>query len=102
SGARMVRTDPKYGNIYDNFNTEFEWPNGVRIDSKCRQWEGASYRVSERIVGTKGTADPSSEIFGENPWKYEGDFKMRDAYVEEHRVLVDAIRNSKKYNELER
>jgi predicted dehydrogenase len=102
SGGRLVRDEEKYGNVYDHFDVEFEYANGVRIASMCRQWEGGSRRVGERIVGTKGTSDPSTEIWGANAWKYEGDFDMKDAYVQEHADLVASIRKNEPLNELER
>src|SRR2546421_5477566 len=32
-GGRQVRTDPAYGYVYDHFDVEFEYPNGVRINN---------------------------------------------------------------------
>lgn len=100
SGGRLVRDEDKYGNVYDHFDVEFEYPNGVRITSMCRQWEGGSRRIGERVVGTKGTADPNFEIFGENAWKYEGAVDMRQAYVQEHTDLINSIRDNEPLNEL--
>ncbi len=51
-GGRAVR---KNGNIYDHFAVEFEYPKGIRIFSMCRQMPGCSERISENVVGTKGT-----------------------------------------------
>ena len=53
-GGRQVRTAPEYGNIFDHFAVEFEYPNGVRVASQCRQIKGCADRVEEKIVGTKG------------------------------------------------
>ncbi|MCJ7486425.1 MAG: Gfo/Idh/MocA family oxidoreductase, partial [Candidatus Aminicenantes bacterium] len=36
-GGRQVRTAPEYGNIFDHFAVEFEYPNGARVMSMCRQ-----------------------------------------------------------------
>jgi len=55
-GGRQARTRPEFGNIYDHFAVEYEYPNGVRAISLCRQTQGAAERVEERIVGTKGVA----------------------------------------------
>ncbi len=100
SGSRFVRTDPKYGNVYDNFNVEFEYENGVRTTSMCRQWEGASFRVGERLVGTKGTADPNGEIMGASAWKFDDKgIDRRQAYVDEHTDLINSIRAGKPLNE---
>jgi len=57
TGGRAVRTDPKYGNIYDHFNTVYEFENGVKCFSSCRQWENSSTDVSDFAYGTKGIAE---------------------------------------------
>ena len=60
-GGRQVRTGEEYGNIFDHFAVEYEYPDGVRVLSMCRQIKGSSDRVSEHLVGTKGTADPKGD-----------------------------------------
>jgi len=96
-GGREVRKDPEYGNIFDHFAIEFEYPNGVRVASYCRQTEGCAERVEERIVGTKGVAFGYGEIKGEKPWKFEGEDP--NPYVREHADLVASIRGGKPLNE---
>lgn len=47
-----------YGNIYDHMNSDFEYPNGVRLTSHCRQYpQGLHRNVSDLIVGTKGKSN---------------------------------------------
>jgi predicted dehydrogenase len=96
-GGRQVRTAPEYGNIFDHFAVEYEYPNGVRVASYCRQTKGAAERVEERIVGTKGVAFGYGEIKGEKPWKFEGE--EINPYVQEHTDLVASIRSGKPLNE---
>jgi len=96
-GGRQVRTDKAYGNIYDHFAIEFEYENGARIFSMCRQYRGATHRVSERVVGTKGTADPKGVIEGASPYRHQG--RSRDPYVQEHANLIASIRGGKYLNE---
>jgi len=96
-GGREVRKAPEYGNIYDHFAVEFEYPNGVRVASYCRQTEGCADRVEERIIGTKGTAFGYGEIKGEKPWTFEG--PEPDPYVQEHADLVASIRAGTPLNE---
>jgi predicted dehydrogenase len=96
-GGRQVRVAPEYGNIFDHFFVEFEYPNGVRVASVCRQTKGCAERVEERIVGTKGVALSSGEIRGEKPWKFEE--KEIDPYVLEHVDLIASIRDGKVLNE---
>jgi predicted dehydrogenase len=99
-GGRQVRVAPQYGNIFDHFAVEFEYPNGVRVSSMCRQTKGCNDRVEERIVGTKGVAWSTSNatrITGEKPWTFEGD--EINPYVQEHIDLIASIRAGKPLNE---
>jgi len=99
-GGRQARTQPQYGNIYDHFAVEYEYPNGARVLSMCRQTEGCSSRVSERVVGTKGSAytdGSNASIEGPNAYKYEG--KSPSPYVQEHADLIASIRQGKPLNE---
>lgn len=99
-GGRQVRTDPSYGHIFDHFGIEFEYPNGARIFSMCRQQEGTPSRVGEHIVGTKGTTDGHSKIEGETNWTYEGEDV--NPYVQEHADLIASIRAGEPLNEGQR
>ncbi len=96
-GGRQARTGPEYGNIYDHFAVEFEYPNGVRVLSMCRQIPGCADRIEERVVGTKGVAFGYGEIKGENPWKFEGE--EPSPYVQEHADLISSIRRGQPLNE---
>jgi len=96
-GGRQVRVAPEYGNVFDHFAVEFEYANGVRVTSLCRQTKGCAERVEERIVGTKGVALSSGEIRGEKPWKFTA--KERNPYVLEHVDLIASIRSGKPLNE---
>ena len=94
-GGRAVRT---LGNIYDHFAVEFEYPRGVRVESLCRQINGCTDRIAERVVGTKGYADVDRGVIeGENPFKYSG--PDPDHYVQEMADLVASIREAKPINE---
>jgi predicted dehydrogenase len=96
-GGRQVRVGPEFGHIYDHFAAEFEFANGVRFASYARQIEGCANRVAERIVGTKGVAEPSSGIItGANPFELR---KSPNPYVQEHTDLINAIRSGTRLNE---
>jgi predicted dehydrogenase len=87
------------GDILDHLYAEFEYPNGAR----CLSFSGHSpgtQRVSERIVGTKGTSDCHNSIRGENSWTYQG--KDIDPMVQEHIDLIASIRSGKLLNEGQR
>jgi predicted dehydrogenase len=94
-GGRAVRD---LGNIYDHFAVEYEYPNGVRVSSMCRQINGSTDRIAERVVGTKGVADVDQGVInGERPYKYEG--PDPDHYVTEMADLIQSIRDSSPINE---
>jgi predicted dehydrogenase len=100
SGGRVQRTDPKYGNIYDHFNTVYEWDNGVKAFSSCRQWESTSTDVSDHIFGTKGTAhiqEHRIELRDGDNWRHRGE-GPDDMYQNEHNALFAAIRKGEPIN----
>jgi myo-inositol 2-dehydrogenase/D-chiro-inositol 1-dehydrogenase len=87
------------GDIWDHIFAEFEYPNGAR----CLSFSGHSpgtQRNDEKIVGTKGTSDCNSSIFGENPWKFEGEHV--NGMDQEHIDLVKSIRSGNVLNEGQR
>jgi predicted dehydrogenase len=96
-GGRQARTAPEFGNIYDHFAVEFEYPGAVRVLSMCRQTKGAAERIEEKLVGTKGVAFGYGEIKGQNTWKWEGD--EPNPYVQEQADLIAGIRAGKPLNE---
>jgi predicted dehydrogenase len=99
-GGRAARTQPQYGNIFDHFAVEYEYPNGARILSMCRQTEGATDNVSERVVGTEGfTYSDSADGYmkGAHPW--ENAEASPNPYVVEHADLIASIKAGKPLNE---
>jgi predicted dehydrogenase len=99
-GGREVRTGPEYGNIFDHFAVEYEYPNGVRILSMCRQTAGCSSRISENIVGSKGMAytdNGNGYIKGQNSYKYRSE--SPNPYEREHADLIESIRRGEPLNE---
>ena len=59
-GGRQVRTAPEFGQIFDHFAIDYEYPNGVHVLSMCRQIDGCENNVSEAVVGTKGSCQVSN------------------------------------------
>ncbi|MDA1306831.1 MAG: Gfo/Idh/MocA family oxidoreductase [Acidobacteria bacterium] len=101
-GGRQQRTDPKYGHIFDHFAVDFEYPNGVRVLSMCRQIPGTANRVGEHFIGTNGQSNASSRITGPHEWTFtrpEGSPRI-NGFQQEHTDLVAAIRAGQPYNEL--
>ncbi len=90
-GGRQKRTDAKYGHVFDHFSTVYEWPDGTRGFSNCRQQNGCFRDVNEYVLGTEGKANVfAHEITGKQTWKAE--MKMRDMYQTEHDEMFAAIR----------
>jgi predicted dehydrogenase len=106
-GGRQVRTDKKlHGQIFDHFFIEYEYADGSKLSSQCRQGQPGTYQeVSEHVVGTKGRADLNVQsrlfrITGPNAWELR--LKQgEDGHQLEHFPLIEAIRNDQPYNELE-
>lgn len=105
TGGRQVRTDPKYGNIYDHFAIVYEYPNNVRGYHSCRHWVNSANRVKDYILGSKGTCD----VFGntisgrgddENKFRYRG--PKQDMYQVEHNELFAAIRKGEPFRNVDR
>jgi myo-inositol 2-dehydrogenase / D-chiro-inositol 1-dehydrogenase len=100
TGGRQVRTDSKFGNIYDHFAIEFEYPNDVKVVNMCRQQDNTEFRVNEIFRGTKGSAEPLEGRMTINGEKKK--FKkepLGDAYEREHKDLIDSIVAGKPLNE---
>jgi hypothetical protein len=75
----------------------------MRTISFCRQTNGASHRVGERVVGTKGVSNCCGLIADHNGneiWKYKG--PNPNPYRQEHADLIAAIRGGKPLNEAKR
>src|ERR1022692_4653677 len=103
-GGRQVRNAKRHGQIFDHHFVEFEYADGTRMLSQCRQIPGCWPTVSEHVQGTKGSADLLSAQFiikGANPWRYPNKKTQSDAYQQEHDDLFAAIRNEQPYNEAE-
>ena len=95
SGGRSQRTEAKYGNIFDHFNTVYEWQDGTKCFSSCRQWTGAASDVSDHIVGERGVAHlMSASIDGANPWRWKSE-DPDDMYQNEMDALFASIRANK-------
>jgi len=100
-GGRQVRTDPAYGQIFDHFSIDYEYPDGVHAMSMCRQIPGCQNNISESILGVKGASHTDAHrysIAGDAGWRFTGE--DNEPYVQEHIDLVASIRAGKPLNEL--
>ncbi len=55
TGGRQVRTGAEFGNIYDHFSITYEYENGVKFFSTCRQQAGCRNDMSAHVMGSRGT-----------------------------------------------
>jgi len=99
-GGRQARPNQSYGHIYDHFAVEYEYANGARMFSQCRQMDGCDGKVEEAVVGTKGTSNCKDRIQTSDK-KLAYRFREQDvnAYQQEHQALIDSIRCGKPLNE---
>jgi predicted dehydrogenase len=100
SGGRQVRTDPKYGNIYDHFNIVYEYANGVKAFASARHWKDTKNDTSDHIFCTNGRVDVfKHKIFdleGKEVWAFKE--KSRSMYQIEHDELFASIRSGEPIN----
>ncbi|MEO9892539.1 Gfo/Idh/MocA family oxidoreductase [Aurantibacter sp.] len=101
SGGRQVRTDEKYGNIYDHFATEFTYANGSKSTLFARQQANTQGRNTVEAFGSDGVSYLNlygkSEIKGKKPWRYRGE--RNDMFQAEHDKLFAAIRSGNPIND---
>jgi len=96
-GGRQQRTGEKWGHIFDHHAVVYEYEDGVRVFSYCRQQDGCSRHVDEYVMGTKGTAEVLKHtIDGESRWRYRGE--KPNMYDQEHRELFASIRSGRPIN----
>ena len=99
-GGRQWRTDPKFGHIYDHFAVDFEYANGARVMSMCRQINGTRNNIGEHFIGTRGSSNAAGRIRGKNAWSFAKPEKEVSPYVQEHTDLIASLRAGRPLNEL--
>ncbi len=99
-GSRQ-QLEGKSGEIWDNFDVEYEYANGVRMYSYCGQIKRSWSSVSESIHGTKGVSNPGGDIRPKDGARWRSSLKLQsgDPYVQEHVDLINAIVNNTELNE---
>jgi predicted dehydrogenase len=106
-GGRQVRTGTDFGHIFDHHHVAYEYANGVKLFSMCRQQDGCAKDVSDNIWGTKGVChiDANRSIFtiksqAGSAWRYRAGKDVKDdgMYQNEHNELIASIRSGKPIN----
>ena len=93
-GGRQTRTGKEYGQIYDHHYVEFQYGNGVILNSQCRHQKGTMSKVDELLIGTKGRVycDAARIVDNKGSVIYQFDKKMENQpYQNEHDELFEAI-----------
>lgn len=105
TGGRQVRTGPEFGHIFDHHSVVFEYANGPKVFSTCRQQNGTAQNVSDNIWGTKGSCfiDASKaksfiKVGNDVVWHSPEDTSIGDMYQNEHNELIASIRAGKPIN----
>ena len=107
-GGRQVRTAPLYGNIYDHFTIDYEYPGGIHMMSMCRQMGNTDMKICVEIVGTRGNAIMYQDIrlwqTGQNPWRYRGSRtgSVVIGHQQEHTDMIESIRSGNPLNHARR
>ena len=98
-GGRQIPSHD--GNIFDHFEVNYLYPNGVRAFMGCRQITGCHRENADYILGTKGRLTIGRglmpRIEGESPWVFRG--QQRNMYQEEHDELFRSIRRGEPIND---
>ena len=100
-GGRQVRTGKEFGHIFDHHAVCFEYANGVKLFSYCRQQDGTHNDVTDYVLGTKGTARVMQHTItdrdGKTLWRHKKSPKD-DMYQNEHDELFAGVRAGKPIN----
>ena len=98
-GGRAIPAEG--GNIFDHFEVNYIYPNGVRAFLANRQIEGCYNENSDYILGSDGTVTigrgPTPRIEGKTNWTWTG--QKYDMYQREHDVLFASIRKAQPVND---
>ena len=104
-GGRHLRTDPKFGNIWDNFSVVYDYESGAKVVLQCRQMKDCVGDNNDAILGTNGRCDlmrhtikPTGGAVYTPPGKHD----YGAMYQNEHNELFAAIRAGKPVNDAER
>jgi predicted dehydrogenase len=98
-GGRTIPAEG--GNIYDHFEINYIYPNGVRAFLANRQITNCYNENSDYILGTEGTCTigrgPVPRIEGKTNWTFTG--QQYNMYQKEHDLLFASIRKGEPMND---
>lgn len=89
------------GNIYDHFEVNYIYPNGVRAFLANRQIQFCYNENADYLMGADGTCtigrSPTPQIQGKTNWTWSGE--KYNMYQREHDVLFASIRKHQPVND---
>lgn len=101
-GGRQVRTGPEFGHIYDHFSVVYEYDNGVKLFSNCRQQARCRNDMSASVIGTRGTGQIVERrrglVLKTAAGEHVYDGPETAIYQVEHDQLFASIRNGRPIN----
>lgn len=107
-GGREVRTDKKYGQIFDHHYVEYEYPDGSILNSQCRHIPNTWSNWSDRVWGTGGYFEsipgPQQAVIkdktGKELFRYRGKDDPSARQVEQD-VLMHKIYHDEPINQIQ-
>ena len=103
TGGRQVRTDDKFGHVYDHFAIVYDYGDGQKGIHMSRQQFNCANSYAVEVSGDQGRATVDCikgvhEIIGkDDKWRYRGE--QNDMYQTEHDELFASIRNGSPIND---
>lgn len=102
TGGRQVRTEERFGNIFDHFALVYEYPNGAKGFHFSRQQANCENSYKAEIFGEKGfgAANVSRGIHrveAGQTWDYNGE--NNNMYQTQHDELFASIRQGNPIND---
>jgi predicted dehydrogenase len=101
-GGRQALTGTEYGQIFDHFSVVYEYADGARLVSNCRQQPGCKNDLSVQVMGTRGRANLAERRKGmritsaDGEWTFDG--PQNQMFQTEHDLLFAAIRSGRPIN----
>lgn len=99
-GGRIVRNGPKYGNIYDHFSFDYDYPGGYKSLGTNAQIEGIDSKVCTTVAGSKGHAyiwrDQGWLVNEKGRYQYKG---STDGDGPMHKAMCEGIRKGEPVNQ---
>lgn len=99
-GGRNTPGAPGYGDIFDHFFIEYEYADGMKLNSQIRSISGTWNKGGANFVGTKGKGDATAKILSDHQGNQQWRSQVRgNSYQLEHERLFSAIRNGTPLND---